>query len=453
MLLPFLCLYWLLRSRPKAQNLLLLFFSYSVYSLLSIGYSLILAFFTVVIWSLTHLASKQRTDRMRIQICAISACLCVLVLLVFKYLGMFSSQSQNILIWLGISYELPIIDLLLPLGLSFYTFQAIAYVVSVMRRERDSASLVDFANYLSFAPTILAGPICRPNQLLDLFSSSRSVSRDDVDRIILLVSSFFVKKVWLASWIGGVYVDPVFADASSRNSLELVLALVAYSLQIFFDFSGYTDLARAIALMLGFDLPENFKLPYLARSLSEFWSRWHISLSTWIRDYIYFPLGGSRKGPNMTLVNLMTAMALSGLWHGASLKFLVWGIYHGFMLCLEKIFERRGIRLNSIILTYFAVSLGWIFFKCETLASSLVYLKAFLNWNYPFDLSLNHFAVITVVILAFASWFCAPRMMPGLLALLNRTPFVWKLLITPAVISLLLSFSPEGMPSFIYAQF
>ena len=451
--LPFLCLYWLFRGSPKAQNFLLLFLSYGVYSLLSVDYSLILAIFTLIIWLFTFVASRQRKGRLRELICALGVGLCVLTLVFFKYMGMFSSQSQNILQVLGITYELPVVDVLLPLGLSFYTFQAIAYIVSVMRQERDGASLFDLANYLSFAPTILAGPICRPAQLLDPFSKPRFFSIDDVDKIILLVASFFVKKVWLASWIGQSYVDPVFADASSRNSLELVLALVAYSLQIFFDFSGYTDLARAIGLMLGFDLPENFNLPYLAQSLSEFWSRWHISLSTWIRDYIYFPLGGSRKGFATTLLNLMVAMSLSGLWHGASLKFLVWGIYHGFLLCVEKVFDRYGIRINNLALTFSLVAMGWIFFRCEDLSASIDYLKGFLNWNYPFDLSLNHFAILFVAICTFACWRSAGRLLPGLKILMQRTPFILKAPLITAFISLVLSFSPEGMPSFIYAQF
>ena len=406
-----------------------------------------------MIWTLTFLASKQSSVKLRAWICTTSVTLCVLILFIFKYFGMFSYQSQSILQWFGVEYTLPIVDVVLPLGLSFYTFQAIAYVVSIAREEREAANFFDFVNYLSFAPTIIAGPICRPNQLLDFFNKRKVVTTTDLDNIILLLVSFFIKKVWLSSWIGNAYVDPVFADASSRNSFELVLALIAYSLQIFFDFSGYTDLARAIAAMLGFDLPKNFNLPYLAKSLSEFWARWHISLSTWIRDYIYFPLGGSRKGPNTTIVNLITAMALSGLWHGASLNFLIWGIYHGLLLSIEKVSKARGLQFKSVGFTFVAVSFGWIFFRCETLAASSQYIQAFTNWNYPLDLSLNHFSIFLIVMLAFAVWFSADKILPVLVELLNRTPFIVKAVLTPVFISLILSFSPDGMPSFIYAQF
>ena len=451
--LAFICLYWSCRTNVRLQNLFLLVFSYAIYSLLSFQYAAILFALTIFVWTLTTLLAKESLDKSKKTITVLSIVFCLANLAIFKYSNLFTTQAQNLFSYFGIYYTFPIVNLALPVGLSFYTFQAISYICAVYSGKTKPAKLLDFATYLSFAPTILAGPICRPYELLNPIQDKRFTTRNDIDDIVLLISSFFVKKVWLASWLSQSYVNPIFSDPSNYNTFELILGLSAYSLQIYFDFSGYTDLARAVAKILGFNIPQNFDRPYLSNSFSEFWNRWHITLSHWIRDYIYFPLGGSRQGFLFTIVNLIIAMTLSGLWHGASMMFVVWGLYHGVLLCAEKILKLVGVAINNKLIVFPLVTLGWVFFRCESLDSSFTFLKSLANWNYPIDLSLNHFSVVVMLVLSFSAWLHADVLLNLIRSVMKPSRLYLKITFGIIFISAALFCSPEGMPSFVYAQF
>jgi alginate O-acetyltransferase complex protein AlgI len=267
----------------------------------------------------------------------------------------------------------------LPLGISFYTFQSMSYTLDVYRgRARALANFVDFACYVSLFPQLVAGPIIRFNEVADQLRR-RLHSVDRFARGAVFVCLGMAKKVLLANPCGWV-ADAAF-DAASVRAADAWLGALAYGFQIYFDFSGYSDMAIGLGLMLGFVFPKNFDSPYKAESITDFWRRWHISLSTWLRDYLYVPLGGNRRGPRRTYANLGTVMVLGGLWHGASWNFVFWGALHGGWLALERAMGKRGPwsalpRPLRIALTFLVVTIGWVFFRAADLPAAGRYLAA-----------------------------------------------------------------------------
>ncbi len=451
--LPFLAIYWSLRRVVRWQKSLLLVFGYLIYGMVGTAFAITLAAFSCFVWGVSLAIERERVPLRQSILFWIGVVGGLALLGFFKYFNFFGQQAAALIHLLGLEWAVPVVDLLMPLGISFYVFQSISYLHAVRYRSLQAASLPDLSLYLCFLPTLVAGPICRPSELLTQISSPVPRNFGDLNEVLLLIASFVVKKVWLASWLAQSMVDPVFADPVAFNGSELVLAALAYALQIFFDFSGYTDLATAAALLLGYRLPENFRLPYLATSLSEFWGRWHVSLSRWIRDFIYIPLGGSRVGLLRMLVNLMIAMALSGLWHGASLKYVVWGMFHGICLCAEKVLQRFGIMRIGLLPTFVLVCVGWIFFRSPTLAASLSYLGACFDWRAPLNPELPHLAVILLIPACFILWSKAGYICLAATRWLDRVPAVFRPMPVALIITVALALSPEGMPNFIYAQF
>lgn len=451
--LPFLAVYWSLRRFVHWQKIALLVFGYLIYGTVSMVFAATLAAFSCFIW-LVSMAVYRDSELFRKSILFWIGVAGALGLLgFFKYFNFFGQQAAALIQLLGLQWAVPVVDILMPLGISFYVFQAIAYLYAVRYQSFEVASLPDLSLYLCFLPTLVAGPICRPSGLLRQISSVVPRACGDLNEVLLLIASFVIKKVWLASWLAQDVVDPVFADPLAFNGAELLLAAASYALQIFFDFSGYTDLAVAAALMLGYRLPDNFNLPYLAASLSEFWGRWHISLSGWIRDFIYIPLGGSRVGFLRMLSNLMVAMTLSGLWHGASPKYVVWGVFHGFCLCAEKLLKRFKVERIGLLPTFVLVCIGWVFFRSPTLSASLSYLGACTDWRAPLNPELPHLAVALLIPSCFLVWFNAGKICLAARCWFDGIPAVVRPIPVALIITLALGLSPEGMPNFIYAQF
>jgi len=437
----------------RCQKGFLLVFGYLIYGTVSIGFAATLAAFSGFVWLVAFLIVRERVA-IKKNILFWTGVIGGLALLgFFKYFNFFGQQASALISILGLEWAVPVVDLLLPLGISFYVFQSISYLYAIRYQSFKVASLPDLSLYLCFLPTLVAGPICRPTELLTKLSSDLPRSWGHLNEILLLITSFVVKKVWLASWLAQSVVNPVFADPGAFNGSELVLAAFSYALQIFFDFSGYTDLAKAAALLLGYNIPDNFNLPYLSENLSEFWSRWHISLSSWIRDYIYIPLGGNRAGPWRMFINLMIAMALSGLWHGASLKYIFWGVFHGILLCVEKFLQRFGVRRIGILPTFFLVCIGWIFFRSPTLAASFSYLGNCLDWRAPLNPELPHLQVVLLIPICFLIWFKSSEILLAVKLGLDRLPPLLRPVPIAVIITIALALSPEGLPNFIYAQF
>jgi alginate O-acetyltransferase complex protein AlgI len=308
----------------------------------------------------------------------------------FKYTNFLLSEANSLLALVGIDYHWKLFDnLLLPLGISFYTFETISYVVDVYRgRSKAVGNLVDYSIFLMFFPHLAAGPIVRPRDFLPQLERRKRFSwyRLTIGLTLCMIGLF--KKAVIADNLAGV-VDPVFADADRYASGAVWLATLGYALQIYCDFSGYSDMAIGLAHTLGFKLPANFNMPYLAVNITDFWRRWHISLSSWLRDYLYVPLGGNRHGNVATYRNLMLTMLLGGLWHGAGWTFVFWGAYHGLLLSIHRIWQRRSrmedrgsnnqtddspssihqLRSSlNIALTFLCVCLGWVFFRAQTFA-------------------------------------------------------------------------------------
>ncbi len=302
------------------------------------------------------------------------------LLSVFKYTGFVAENVNALAEALGLGERLvPVLHLVLPIGISFYTFKAMSYAIDVYRGDaRPMRRFTDYMCFEAFFPDLVAGPIIRYAAMEEQMRM-RQHTLDKFARGVAFFALGMGKKILLANPMGHI-ADTAFA-AGPQHAFDAWFGVVGYAFQIYFDFSGYSDMAIGLALMMGFVLIQNFDSPYQSSSITEFWRRWHISLSTWLRDYLYIPLGGNRRGQKRTYVNLMTVMLLGGLWHGASWNFVVWGGIHGGMLALERRLGsahvlRRLPRALGVASTFFVVCVAWVFFRAKTLGQSLAYLES-----------------------------------------------------------------------------
>ncbi len=298
----------------------------------------------------------------------------LLILGYFKYYNFFIDTFNAALEPLG--WDLPELDIILPVGISFYIFETISYVVDVYKgTARPAHSLLDYAVFITFFPRLVAGPIMRATQFLPQLYRGLQFSRENFFAGAQLFAQGLIKKIVVADSVA-LLVDAVYGNPGMYSSSTVYLAIFAYSTQIYFDFSGYSDMACGVAKTLGFDLVTNFNFPYISQSITEFWRRWHISLSTWLRDYLYISLGGNRSGRVRTFANLMLTMLIGGLWHGASWNFVFWGGLHGAYLAVERVFgwgthedspRSNLLSLFRVLLTFLLVSVTWIFFRSPSL--------------------------------------------------------------------------------------
>ena len=318
-----------------------------------------------------------RRTRLMLAIVVASVAANLALLAFFKYYNFTEENLNRVALALGGASWLPVLRVVLPVGISFYTFKSMSYCIDVYRGEAPPMSnFIDFNCFEALFPDLVAGPIIRYGAI-EQQMRSRTHTADKFARGIALFSLGLAKKILLANPLGFM-ADAAF-EAGARPALEAWSGLLAYSLQIYFDFSGYSDMAVGLGLLFGFVLIRNFDAPYRAHSITDFWRRWHISLSTWLRDYLYIPLGGNRHGPTRTYLNLLTVMLLGGFWHGASWNFLVWGGIHGGMLAWERATGKDSLyrRLRPglrVAITFLIVSLAWVFFRAETLSGAVAYL-------------------------------------------------------------------------------
>ena len=273
--------------------------------------------------------ARQEDPVRRRLVMAIAVVATLAPLAFFKYYGFFAVNATNGLSRLGIHAGPPLIQVVLPVGISFFSFMAVSYIVDIQRRDTKPASWIDLFLYLSFFPHLVAGPIVRPNELIPQLDVRRDPRHVDVGGAAWLIFGGLFKKVVVSSFLASAIVDPVFGDPARHRAVEALFAVWGYAIVIYADFSGYTDIAIGVAKLLGFQFPQNFDRPYTARSLQDFWRRWHMTLSRWLRDYLYIPLGGSKKGELRTYINIFITMLLGGLWHGAAWTFVFWGAFHG----------------------------------------------------------------------------------------------------------------------------
>jgi alginate O-acetyltransferase complex protein AlgI len=360
---------------PRAWRPFILVASYVFYGWLDWRWVLLLVGSTLVntVAARVIAGAPSQQTRKRALIAAIVFDLGLLC--VFKYLGFFVSEVDDSLDSIGLGSPLPLTQIVLPIGISFFTFQAISYVVDVYRGETRAASLGDVAILQAFFPHLVAGPIVRANELLPQLRTPRDPRQVLAGPALFLIVGGLIKKTVVADELARNVVDPVFNDPSSHSGLEALFAIYGFAAQIYCDFSGYTDMAIGTALLLGYQLPQNFNRPYLALSLQDFWRRWHMTLSRWLRDYLYIPLGGNRGGPRKTYRNLMLTMLLGGLWHGAAWTFVIWGGIHGGAMSVERWSRDRFTNFHipawvAWLITFHVVCLAWVFFRSPDLTTA-----------------------------------------------------------------------------------
>jgi D-alanyl-lipoteichoic acid acyltransferase DltB (MBOAT superfamily) len=388
---------------------------------------------------------------------------CLAALGWFKYAGFLATQTWHLFRLAGLDAPQPALDVVLPVGVSFYLFQLVAYLVDVKRGRPAERSLTRVLLFAAFFPQLVAGPIVRADELFPQLARPAAFDGERFQRGMLRLLKGLVKKVVLADGLAAV-VDPVFAAPAQADALQAWTAVLGYTAQIYCDFSGYTDIALGAGELLGFSLPENFRRPYLATSPADFWRRWHMTLSRWLRDYLYIPLGGNRRGPARTQANLLATMLLGGLWHGAAWRFVLWGGFHGLLLVLERLWRtvfpagsrldawrpRPAYRALAGLLTLAAVMLGWVIFRARDLPEAWQVLQGLAGSPGVAQLSpalLRAFILLGVVSLghALGPWQPLERLHQGLPAPLRGV--LWA-----SLVACLYLFGAASAP-FIYFQF
>src|SRR6185369_7645890 len=340
---------WALHGWQSARKVLLVGASFFFYMNWNWKFGFLLAACIVYNWGFGHLIVGAPTPGLKKFYVTVAVALNLITLGFFKYYGFFIESLDQLLRGLGMARELPFMEIVLPVGISFFIFQGISYVVDVYRGELKSAhSLLDVAVFKSFFPQLVAGPIVRAADFMPQLQRPVDPRRIYASMAFLLILWGLFKKAIVANYLATEIVDKAFIDPGAYGTWDLLLASYAYAVQIYCDFSAYSDIAIGVAALLGYHFARNFDQPYRAQSLQDFWRRWHISLSTWLRDYLYVPLGGNRKGPLRTYANLMLTMLLGGLWHGAALKFMFWGFLHGSGLAVERALGVKSERATTI---------------------------------------------------------------------------------------------------------
>lgn len=382
-------IYW--RLPHRLQNLFLLAASYLFYGWWDWRFLLLIALSTVMDFALGNLVFAAPTGRRRSQYVCISVIVNLLLLGVFKYYNFFSTELNGLLLSFGVKSSLPLLNVILPVGISFYTFQSMSYVLDIARNVTIPAKRFgDFALYVSFFPHLVAGPIMRSGTkehdpagrgLLKQLEAPRRYRTGDFQEGLYHVLHGLFKKVVIGDNMATL-VNVVFStDPNKLSGLECLMGVYAFAWQIYADFSGYSSIAQGVAKWMGIDLMTNFRMPYLAAHPSEFWRRWHISLSTWLRDYLFIPLGGSRGTKWVTYRNLLITMTLGGVWHGANWTFIVWGVLNGLLLCGHHWVSGRKDRLSESphwlslavrrVATFHLIAVGWLFFRAESVTQAL----------------------------------------------------------------------------------
>jgi D-alanyl-lipoteichoic acid acyltransferase DltB (MBOAT superfamily) len=472
---------WLLMPNPKYWKPFMLAASLFFYGFVDARWVLLLLFSIVANQVAATLISRSDSASRRKQLLIAIIVVDLGILGVFKYFDFFAGSLNSVLSKVGLGAPLPLLELVLPIGISFFTFQAISYVVDVHQGVARLAKPIDFAVYLSFFPHVVAGPIVRAREFIPQLATPRSPRNLPAVPALFLILGGLFKKIVIADFLATTIVDPVFATPAAYSSGDTAVAVYGYAAQIYCDFSGYTDIAIGLAMLLGFRFPQNFASPYASTSLQDFWRRWHMTLSRWLRDYVYIPLGGNRKGNVRTYVNLMVTMLLGGLWHGASWTFVIWGGIHGTGLAVERWWQewraaggrptdespeavalstatrRRGwswpVRLLAWFVTFNVVCLAWIFFRSPDLETAWSVLGGlFTRWGDANQLVTP--VVLLAVLVAIGTQFLPSKVTRTLERLFGRIPTLAQGIIVGLLIVLMVSLvGDQGVAPFIYFQF
>ncbi len=452
----FIILYGLLRTKTTLQKGLLILFSFYFYYKSSGNYLFLLLITVGADFLFSHLIIRAKTPRIATILTAVAILFSLSFLIYFKYLDFF---LQSFGLGQKTSQSMAMV---LPIGISFYTFQSISYLVDVHRKKIKLPSLIDYLLYMSFFPHLVAGPIVRAKDFLPQLRKKIKVSKALMNEGFYLITKGFVKKAIIADFIAQ-YVDIIYASPKGIGGVEASFAVLGYALQIFCDFSGYTDMAIGIALLMGYRLCLNFDSPYKALHITSFWRKWHISLSSWLRDFIYIPLGGNQKGFALQLLFLILTMTVGGLWHGADWKFVWWGVGHGILLVLHKLFVKYVGSLDhkiwtafSWLLTFVCVVLLWIPFRAQSLTDTYFVLGAIakgLDWQTFSIFCTQNWSFVLVLILGFSLTLLPSSLKEKAVQYYLKERYVVKLLLFIILIQLMYEFQSTEIQPFIYFQF
>jgi D-alanyl-lipoteichoic acid acyltransferase DltB (MBOAT superfamily) len=450
-----LVLSWALMPRHAQWKAFAIVASYAFYAAANWKFCFLLGAVTLLNHGGAVLVHRSDDDRRRKHIVAATVTLDLLLLGVFKYYGFFVEDVNGLLDHVGLSLPLPVAQIALPVGISFFTFQAITYIVDVYRRLVEPASLVDAAVYLSFFPHLVAGPIVRASEFIPQLAKPRNPSRVALGAAMTLIVAGLVKKVGIADTLAREIVDPVFAVPEQYGTWDVLLAGYAYAAQIYCDFSGYTDMAIGLALLMGFRFPQNFDRPYRAASFREFWRRWHMTLSRFLRDYLYIPLGGNRGSRWFMVRNLMLTMLLGGLWHGAAITFVIWGGLHGLYLVAERALEWLGTRRPNVwvrrLIVFHGVVLAWVLFRSSSLDVAGTFIG---RLAHPAAAQLWSPLVLALVIGVLAVQLAPERPLARLrIRFESLQPAMLGAALAVTVLVVAATVSSQGVPPFIYFRF
>ncbi|WP_108425134.1 MBOAT family O-acyltransferase [Flagellimonas amoyensis] len=472
-------LYWLLSSNLRWRNFLLLASSYVFYGWWDWRFLFLIVISSLVDFIIGQQIHKTGEKRKKRNYLWISLFVNLGFLIYFKYANFFIETFVDSFRLFGKEIEISTLNIILPVGISFYTFQTLSYTIDVYRGQlKPTKDPLAFFTFVAFFPQLVAGPIERASHLLPQFYKTYKFNYDQVKSGLLLMAFGLFKKMVIADR-AALYVNEVYNNPGDYEGIQTIIATILFAFQIYCDFSGYSDIAIGAARTMGFDLMKNFDSPYLSKSITEFWRRWHISLSTWFRDYVYIPLGGSRKGQYRTYLNLFIVFVVSGLWHGAAITFVLWGVIHGAVIVLEK--ATKGLRhkaynflglgsgtfsnkLFFTLITFAIVDFAWIFFRANTFADSRTIIKGFFTNNfyelfgeklYLIGLKENEFHVLLLAIL---SLLVVEKMnkTTNLIKMIGNQGILSRWLIYMFIFFIIITFGIYGaneVSEFIYFQF
>ena len=405
--------FWLLPNRSDWQNGTLLLASLVFYGWWDYRFLSLILFSTIVDFTIGQQIQRTNAQGKRKMLLGISLFTNLGLLGFFKYFNFFQNSFIQAFTFFGHDLEGFSLTIILPVGISFYTFQTLSYTIDVYRKEMTPVrKFIDFATFVTFFPQLVAGPIERAKKIIPQLQASRIFDYQQAKSGLHLIIFGLFRKIVIADNLG-IYVDRIWQYPNAITPYMVVLASVFFSVQIYMDFSGYSRIARGVAQLFGIKLMVNFNYPYKSTSFSEFWSRWHISLSTWFRDYLYIPLGGNRRGPKRTLINLCLVFTISGLWHGADWSFVLWGFMHFLLLTSERFIKLPKTKMMHFLKwvnVLFMVNLTWILFRADTIANAWVFIRQLfkyqpllgydsLTFQSPFLLALNLFLVLSLPLL------------------------------------------------------
>ncbi len=463
---------------PKPlKNVMLLLASYTFYAWYNFWLLGLLLATTLISYSCARAVSSAESKKKKKTAMVLAATVCLGTLFLFKYLDFTVETALSIANLFGAEISYGGINLILPMGISFYTFQTMSYVFDVYNGTfKAEKSILDYALFVVFFPQLVAGPIERPSDLLPQLKNYKKPDSSQIADGAKFLISGYAKKLFIADFLA-VYVNSAYKDVSSSNGLALLIATVLFGLQIYCDFSGYSEIALGCGKLMGINLSKNFNSPYSATNIRDFWRRWHISLTKWFTDYLYIPLGGNRKGFFRTIINTLAVFTVSGLWHGANMTFVIWGLLHGAYLSLYSIWirikEKRAISLSPFIekhggraFTIVLVTFSWIFFRSQSLnEAGIVIGNIFSNWSGGFEGALTSLSMT-------ASDLLPVCLSAAILPFLERTPvfkeealplsrakrsvsvpMLYTVICLTAVIAWSLTLSVNGKTAFIYFVF